>query len=44
VKLARVEIVSDARPARRYELEFDCGAKVTGLSLDDLSKLLGGKR
>ena len=43
-KLTKVEIVSDPAPARSFELEFACGAKVTGLSLADLARLLGGDR
>jgi hypothetical protein len=43
VKLAEVEIVA-GRGARTFEIEFASGARVTGLSLDDLAKLLGGGR
>jgi transposase-like protein len=43
IQLAEVEIVAE-RGTRSFDLEFASGAKVTGLSLDDLKKLVGGGR
>jgi transposase-like protein len=43
VQLAEVEIVAE-RGARTFEIEFTSGARVSGLALEDLAKLLGGGR
>lgn len=44
VKLTRVEVVSPRESARTFALEFASGAKVVGLTLEELSVLLGSKR